>query len=128
MILKPKRIIFLCPTTLQIKSDQMSYVFILQAITPWAWIAKFQLLEWLKCGNKIQWANMIIFKKDYMSFCPIVFFSYEWILEQWFLQFSIINVYSCPSKWHVFLINMKNRKFSVLFIKIIKNSKHNKIK
>jgi hypothetical protein len=46
-------------------------------------------------------ANRIIIKKDYVFF-PKTIFSYEWILEQLFLQLVIINAYSYPSTWHVF--------------------------
>jgi hypothetical protein len=53
-------------------------------------------------ANKIQQANMITLKNDYMSFSQFVF-SFEWILKQFFLQLVIINVYSCPSTLHVFL-------------------------
>jgi hypothetical protein len=46
-------------------------------------------------------ANMITLENDWMSFLPF-FFSDEWILEQFFLQLVIINVYSCTCTWHVF--------------------------
>jgi hypothetical protein len=39
-------------------------------------------------ANGIQRANQIIIKKTFL---------YEWILEQCFLQFVVINAYSCPS-------------------------------
>jgi len=48
-------------------------------------------------ANGIQQANQLTIKKDYMSFFTKKTFSYEWILEQLFLQFIVINAYSCSS-------------------------------
>jgi hypothetical protein len=50
-------------------------------------------------------------KKILPFFFPKKTFSYEWILEQFFLQLVITNVYSCPKYMtcfflHHFLINM----------------------
>jgi hypothetical protein len=51
--------------------------------------------------NEIQWTNMIIFKKDYMSFFPkFVFMQMNFGI--FFLQFVIIHSYSCPSLRHVY--------------------------
>jgi hypothetical protein len=50
-------------------------------------------------ANEIQSANGFTLEKDYMSFCPKIFFSYKWIFEQCFSQIVIINVYSCPNTW-----------------------------
>jgi hypothetical protein len=53
-------------------------------------IAKTLVTSFYHLGaNEIQWANMIILEKDYMSFLPKKTFSYEWILEQFFLQLFI---------------------------------------
>jgi hypothetical protein len=39
-----------------------------------------------------------LFKKRIAClFSPKTFFSYKWILEQFFLHFVIINAYSCPN-------------------------------
>jgi hypothetical protein len=87
-------------------------------------------------ANEIKWANMIILEKDYMSFFPKKTFSYEWILDFLFLQLVIINVYGCPSIWHVvffiifkWILSFENVlipcKFSVSFFKMIIISNHN---
>jgi hypothetical protein len=52
---------------------------------------------------------MITLEKDYMSFNPKKTFSYEWILEQFFLQLIIINAYSCPSTWHYYFSSFLNK-------------------
>jgi hypothetical protein len=52
-----------------------------------AWLHYFPLsliFSLLLGANEIQWANMIILEKDCMSFFPKEFFSYEWILKQFF--------------------------------------------
>jgi len=60
---------------------------------------------YLKNGCKwVQWANMITLEKDCMFVFPIFFFSFEWILEQFLLQFVVINSYSCPNRWHFKII------------------------
>ncbi len=85
-------------------------------------------------ANEIQWANMTILEKDYMSFLPKKGFSYKWILEQVFSQFVVTNVCSCPSTWHAFLFIIFFKiwkfenvlipcKFSVLFMKNDNNFK-----
>jgi hypothetical protein len=69
------------------------------------------------------------FKKGLHIIFPKKTFSYKWIVEQCFLQYVIINVYSCPSTWNVFLyIIFKWKwifenlmilcKFNVMFIKV----------
>jgi hypothetical protein len=76
------------------------------------------------------------FKKGLHIIFPEKTFSYEWILEQLFLQFVIINAYSCPNTWHVFLYIILEWKwilenllipckFSVMFMKMIIISNHN---
>jgi hypothetical protein len=54
-------------------------------------------------ANKIQWTNNITLDKDFISFCPKITISYEWIFDQNILQIVIKNAYSCPNTWHVFL-------------------------
>jgi hypothetical protein len=53
-------------------------------------------------ANGIQQANMITLEKDYISILLKKTFSYEWILEQFFLQLVIIKAYNCPNAWYLF--------------------------
>jgi len=56
-------------------------------------------------ANKMQWTNNITLDKDFMSFCPKITFSYEWIFHWNILQIVIKNAYSCPNTWfYLFII------------------------
>jgi hypothetical protein len=83
------------------KPSRMHLPFPLYALNSSTTIFQNASSIYIMGANKIQWANMITIKKNYIFFSQI-FFSYEWILEQSFLQLVVINVYSCPSTWHVF--------------------------
>jgi hypothetical protein len=48
-------------------------------------------------ANKIQWTNNITLNNDFISFCPKITFSYEWIFDQNILQIVIKNAYNCPN-------------------------------
>ncbi len=77
------------------------------------WFINFNQWEpqwWnLKVQMRYNEPTWLLDKKDYMSFLPKKTFSYEWILEQFFLQLIIINAYSCPSMWHVFFSSFWNK-------------------
>ncbi len=53
-------------------------------------------------ANKIQWAHMITLEKYCMSFLPKNFFIQMNFGTLFFVIF-IINAYTCPNMWHVFL-------------------------
>jgi hypothetical protein len=86
-------------------------------------------------ANEIQWTNMITLEKDYMSFFPE--FLFTWInFGIIFLQLVIVNFFSCPNTWHVFLFIIFEKiwifegvpipcKFNVLSLKMIIISNHN---
>jgi hypothetical protein len=54
-----------------------------------------------------------LFLKRIICFFPKKPFPYQWILEQFFLQLVIINVYSCPNTWHLFFSSILN-KYEIL--------------
>ncbi len=60
-------------------------------------------------ANKIQWANMITLKEDYMSFSQKKTFFIRMNFGTIFLQFVTINAYSCPNTWHAFCLSFLNK-------------------
>jgi hypothetical protein len=71
-------------------------------------------MHFLIGANEIQWANMITLEKDYKFFSPKKAFSYEWILEQCFLQVVIINAYSFPNTWYIYIYIIFLNKYEFL--------------
>jgi hypothetical protein len=70
----------------------------------WIWLNSFQFRSKWDTKNQheyfIKWLYVFFFK---------FVFSYEWILEQLFLQLVIINVYNCPSTCQFFFFIIFNK-------------------
>jgi hypothetical protein len=53
-------------------------------------------------ANNIQLGNDFILNNECMFFCPKIFFSSKWNLEQNLLQIDIKKVYNWPNIWDMF--------------------------